>query len=102
MISIKEVLILVALFFSIGVYGVLTRRNTIGILMSIELLFNSACLSFVTFSKYYYPAFLKGQIFVLFIISVAAADTVVGLALLLCIYRKLKDVYVDRINIMKG
>ena len=102
MISIKEILIFGALLFSIGVYGVLTRRNTIGILMSIELLFNSACLNFVTFTKYFYPCVLKGQIFVLFIISVAAADTVVGLALLLCIYRKLKDVYVDRINIMKG
>ncbi|MDO8489583.1 MAG: NADH-quinone oxidoreductase subunit NuoK [Candidatus Omnitrophota bacterium] len=102
MMHIKEILIFSSILFSIGIYGALTRRNMIGILMSIELIFNSCCLNFVVFSKYHHPALLTGEIFVLFIISIAAAEVAIGLALLLSIYRHYKNISSDKINLMKG
>lgn len=102
MISVKEVLIFSSILFSIGIYGALTRRNTIGILMSIEIIFNSGCLNFVVFTRYLHPELLTGDIFVLFIISIAAAEVAIGLALLLSIYRHYKNIYSDKINLMKG
>ncbi len=102
MIHIKEILIFGSILFAIGIYGALTRRNTIGILMSIELIFNSSCLNFVVFTRYHNSALLTGEIFVLFIISIAAAEVAIGLALLLSIYRNYKDISSDKINLMKG
>ena len=102
MTGIREVLIFSSILLSIGIYGALTRRNAVGILMAIELIFNSACLNFVAFTKSLYPAFFTGDIFVLFIITVAAAEVTVGLALILCIYRNLKNIYIDKINLMRG
>ncbi|MBF0217765.1 MAG: NADH-quinone oxidoreductase subunit NuoK [Candidatus Omnitrophica bacterium] len=102
MIPVKEALILASLLFAIGIYGALTRKNMVGIFMSIELIFNSACLSFVIFTRYLDPAKLSGEIFVLFIISIAAAEIAIGLALLLSIYRTYKDVSGDAISLMKG
>ena len=101
MIHIKEILIFSSLLFSIGIYGALTRRNMIGILMAIELIFNSCCLNFVVFTRYHHSEFFSGEIFVLFIISVAAAEVAIGLALLLSIYRNYKDISSDEINLMK-
>jgi len=102
MIHIKEILIFSSILFAIGIYGALTRRNMIGILMSIELIFNSCCLNFVAFTKYHNSALLTGEIFVLFIISIAAAEVAVGLALLLSIYRHYKNISSDKVNLMKG
>ena len=102
MTGVKEVLIFSSILLSIGIYGALTRRNAVGILMAIELIFNSACLNFVVFTKSMYPSFLTGDIFVLFIITVAAAEVTVGLALILCIYRNLKNIYIEKINLMRG
>lgn len=102
MIHVKEILIFASLLFSIGIYGALTRRNMIGILMAIELILNSGCLNFVVFTRYHHSALLTGEVFVLFIISIAAAEVAIGLALLLSIYRNYKNISSDQINLMKG
>jgi NADH:ubiquinone oxidoreductase subunit K len=93
---------LAAILFSIGVYGVLTRRNILGILMSIELMFNAANISLVAFNHYLYPGNLWGQGFVIFVIAVAAAEAVVGLSLVLAIYRNIKSVYTENMNLLHG
>jgi NADH:ubiquinone oxidoreductase subunit K len=94
-------LALAAILFSIGLFGVLTRRNVIGILMSLELMFNAANINFVAFNKYIVTDGLIGQIFAIFIIVVAAAEAVVGLAIVLLIYRNWRGIDMDHINIMK-
>jgi NADH:ubiquinone oxidoreductase subunit K len=96
-----QYLALAAILFAIGVFGVLTRRNAVGILMSLELMFNAANINLVTFNKYIGPDNLTGQIFATFIIVVAAAEAVVGLAIVLLLYRNWRGIDVDRINIMK-
>ena len=101
MIDVKAVLICSSILFVIGIYGALTRRNTIGILMSIELIFNSCCLNFVVFTKCQNSMLLTGNIFIIFIISVAAAEVAIALALLLSIYRNYKNISSDQINLMK-
>ena len=101
MIDVKAILIFSSVLFSIGIYGALTRRNTIGILMSIELIFNSCCLNFVVFTRYHNSVLLTGDMFVIFIISVAEAEVAIGLALLLSIYRNYKNISSDQINLMK-
>ena len=92
-------LMLSAILFAIGVIGVLTRRNAIVIFMSIELMLNAANLSFVTFARQI--GSLDGQIFVFFVMVVAAAEVAVGLALIVAIFRVKESVYVDEINLMK-
>jgi NADH:ubiquinone oxidoreductase subunit K len=94
-------LALAAILFSIGLFGVLTRRNVIGILMSLELMFNAANINFVAFNKYIITDGLTGQIFAIFIIVVAAAEAVVGLAIVLLIYRNWQGIDMDHVNIMK-
>lgn len=94
-------LALAAALFAIGLFGVLTRRNVIGILMSLELMFNAANINFVTFNKFVATDALVGQMFAIFIIVVAAAEAVVGLALVLLIYRNWRGVGIDNINVMK-
>lgn len=89
------------ILFSIGLFGVLTRRNVIGILMSLELMFNAANINFVTFNKYIVTDGLTGQIFAIFVMVVAAAEAVVGLAIVLLIYRNWHGIDMDHINIMK-
>jgi len=96
-----QYLALAAVLFAIGMFGVLTRRNAIGILMSLELMFNAVNINLVTFNKYIKPDDLTGQIFALFVIVVAAAEAVVGLAIVLLLYRNWKGIDIDRINIMK-
>ena len=94
-------LALAAILFSIGFYGILTRRNAIAILMSLELMFNAVNINLVAFNRFIKPDDLVGQIFALFIIVVAAAEAVVGLAIVLVLYRNWKGIDIDRINIMK-
>jgi NADH-quinone oxidoreductase subunit K len=92
-------LLLSGILFTIGVIGVLTRRNAIVIFMSIELMLNSVNLSLIAFSKQLNS--LDGQIFVFFVMVVAAAEVAVGLALIVAIFRKKESIYVDEINLMK-
>ena len=102
MIGPKHFLVLAAILFAIGVYGILARRNIVGVLMSVELLFNAAGINFVAFNRYLHPGELWGQGFTLFVIALAAAEAVVGLALVLAIYRGTKTVLVERFNLLKG
>ncbi len=92
-------LILSALLFVTGVVGVVTRRNAIVIFMSLELMLNAVNLSLVAFSSFLGD--IAGQMFVFFIMAVAAAEAAVGLAIVLSLFRNKQTVYVDEVNIMK-
>ncbi len=98
-IPISYYLLLSGILFTIGVVGVLTRRNAIVIFMSIELMLNAVNLTLVAFSKQLNS--LDGQIFVFFVMVVAAAEVAVGLALIVAIFRIKDTVSIDKINIMK-
>ena len=95
-------LALAGFLFAAGIFGVLTRRNIIGILMSIELMLNAANINFAAFNTYPYPDRPLGQVAVIFIITLAAAEVVVGLALVMAIYKNIKSVYAEDYNILKG
>ena len=94
-------LILAAMLFAIGLFGVITRRNTIGILMSLELMFNAANINLVTFNRYVPTESLVGQMFSVFVIVVAAAEATVGLAIVLLVYRNWRGVDTDNYAVMK-
>ena len=95
----SEALFFSAVLFVIGVVGVLTRRNAIIIFMCVELMLNAVNLTFIAFSRAYGPA---GQVFVVFVMTVAAAEAAVGLAIIIGIYRHRQTVDLRNINIMKG
>jgi len=92
---------LAAVLFAIGLFGVITRRNVIGILMSLELMFNAANINFVAFNKFVFNDGLAGQMFAIFIIVVAAAEATIGLAIVLLIYRNWRGIDVDNVDVMK-
>lgn len=95
--------VLSAILFCIGLYGVLTRRNAISVLMSVELMFNAANVNFVAFAYFFKgSAFLIGQTFPLFVIAVAASEVTVGLAIVLSLYREREIVNVDEANKLRG
>ncbi len=94
-------LIVSAILFCIGIYGVLSRRHLVQILLSIELILNAAILNLVAFSSFTTPDEMTGQMFAIFIIVVAAAEVGVGLAIILSVYRKKKSVDIDNVNILK-
>ncbi len=99
MIPLSWYLILSGILFTIGAIGVLTRRNAIVIFMCIEIMLNAVNLAFVTFSRQHNS--MDGQIFVFFIMTVAAAEAAVGLAIIVAIFRNKSTVDVDEINLMK-
>lgn len=101
MIPLSHFLILGALLFAIGIFGALTRRSAIGILMSIELILNAANINFAAFNKFRGGTDYLGQIFALFVIALAAASTVIGLVLVIAIYRNIKTIFADKVNLMK-
>jgi NADH-quinone oxidoreductase subunit K len=98
-IPIEYYLILSAFMFVVGVAGVLTRRNAIIVFMSVELMLNSANLTFITFSSYLGDS--VGQLFVFFVMTVAAAEAAVGLAIIIALFRNKLTVNIDEINILK-
>jgi NADH-quinone oxidoreductase subunit K len=100
MIPLSWMLTLSAVIFVIGVIGVLVRRNALIIFMSIELMLNAANLAFVAFAREL--GSLDGQIFVFFVMTVAAAEVAVGLAIIVNVFRLKETVYVDEINLLKG
>ena len=100
MVSLNAYLILGALLFSIGAIGVFTRRNALIIYMCIELMLNAVNLTFVAFSKYL--GNMDGHVFVFMIMTVAAAEAAVGLAIIISLFRNKETVNVDAINLMKG
>jgi NADH-quinone oxidoreductase subunit K len=99
MIELNYFLLLSGILFSIGVTGVLIRRNAIIIFMSIELMLNSINLSLVSFSSFL--GNITGQIFVFFVMTVAAAEAAVGLAIIISLYRNKETINIDEINILK-
>jgi NADH:ubiquinone oxidoreductase subunit K len=101
MVPLHHYLVVGAILFSLGVFGALTRRNAISILMSVELMLNAVNLTFVAFARYLPQTQLQGQVFAVFVITVAAAEAAVGLAIVLGLYRNFKTVNVDEINLMK-
>ena len=100
-IGLEHYLILSAILFSIGLYGVLAKRNAIIILISIELMLNAVNVAMVAFSRYIVPLLLTGQVFAIFIIVVAAAEAAVGLAIIIAIYRNRETIDATQINLMK-
>jgi NAD(P)H-quinone oxidoreductase subunit 4L len=100
-IGLNHYLILSAVLFSLGLYGALTRRNAIVILMSIELMLNAVNVAMVAFSSFIVPLALTGQVFAIFIMVVAAAEVAVGLAIIIAIYRNRETIDTDKIDLMK-
>jgi NADH:ubiquinone oxidoreductase subunit K len=99
--GLEHYLILSSVLFCIGLYGALTKRNAVIILMCIELMLNAVNIAMVAFSGYVVPALLTGQVFAIFVMVVAAAEVAVGLAIILAIYRGLTDIDASNINLMK-
>jgi NADH-quinone oxidoreductase subunit K len=100
--TLTSYLALGAILFGIGLYGVLTKRNAVLVLFSIELMLNAANLNLVAFSRFGLVPGLTGQVFTLFTITVAAAEAAVGLAILIALYRNRGTVEADRFDSMKG
>ena len=100
MVPLSYYLVLSSIVFVIGMVGVLIRRNLIIILLSIELMFNAANINFVAFSHYLQA--ISGQVFVFFVMTVAAAEVAIGLAIIIALYRGRATINVDDIQIMKG
>jgi NADH-quinone oxidoreductase subunit K len=106
MISINYYIVLSAILFTLGALGVLVRRNPLIIFMSIELMLNAANLAFVAFGRSWEitkgEPFFNGQIFVFFVIAVAASEVAVGLALIVEIFKTKKNINIDEMNSLKG
>lgn len=100
MIPLRPVVLLSYALFCAGVYGMLTRRNAIGLLLCVELMLNAAAMNFVAFSRLY--GHVQGQAFALFIIALAACEAVVGLAIILRLSRTAKTINADNVNLLKG
>ncbi len=98
-IPIEYYLILAGVLFAIGILGVIIRRNAIVIFMAIEIMLNSVNLTFIAFSSYLCD--ISGQVFVFFVMAVAAAESAIGLAIILALFRKKRTIYVDEVNTLK-
>lgn len=96
----NEMLLLGAVLFCIGVYGVLARRNGVLVLMSIELILNAVNINLIAFGAFHHT--VVGQIFALFVITVAAAEVGIGLAIVLLLYRNRRSIDLDQVDLMKG
>lgn len=101
MIPLSWYLILAAALFSIGLYGVLARKNAVAILLSIELMLNSVNINVLAFWRYLSPEKIVGQVFALIVFAVAAAEVAVGLALVISLYRRRNTVAADEIDLLK-
>jgi NADH-quinone oxidoreductase subunit K len=100
-ISIYEIFTLTSILFFIGIYGFITRKNLISLLISLELILNASAINFVVINKYLYPDVLQGVFFAIFIIAVAAAETALAVAIIISLYRQISSVEVMDTEIMK-
>lgn len=100
-ISIYEIFTLTSILFFIGIYGFITRKNLISVLISLELILNASAVNFVIINKYMYPDVLQGVFFSIFIIAVAAAETALAVAIIINLYRQITSVEVKETEIMK-
>ncbi|MBI1886090.1 MAG: NADH-quinone oxidoreductase subunit NuoK [Chloroflexi bacterium] len=101
MIPIQHFLVLSSILFSLGIYGVLARRSAVLILMSVELMLQAVSINFIAFAVYLAPEEFTGLIFAIFVITVAAAEVGLALAIVLRIYRNKATANVDEVDIMK-
>ncbi|MBT2678636.1 NADH-quinone oxidoreductase subunit NuoK [Bacillus sp. ISL-35] len=101
-VPVSAYLALALIIFCIGLYGALTKKNTVIVLISIELMLNAVNINLVTFSKYGAAPSITGQVFALFSIAVAAAEVAVGLAILISLYRNRRSVNIDEMNELKN
>jgi len=100
-IPLQSFLFVSAILFSIGVYGVLSRRNAVQILMSVELMLNAVAVNFVAFATYTDPQLFRGQIFAIFVIIVAAAEVGLALGIILRVFRNRATANVDEVDLLK-
>jgi NAD(P)H-quinone oxidoreductase subunit 4L len=100
-IGVQHYLVLSALLFSLGLYGALARRNIVAILMAIEIMLNAVNIAFVALARYIVPAALTGQVFAVFVITVAAAEVTVGLAILMALFRRRRTVDIEQVDLMR-
>ena len=100
-IPIQYFLILATIMFFAGVYGFLTRRNLITMLMSVELILNSVNINFLAFNRYLYPHKMEGMFFSIFVIAVAASEAAVAISIIINIYRRFTTINVEDVNEMK-
>jgi NADH-quinone oxidoreductase subunit K len=100
-VELRHFLVLSAALFATGVFTILTQRNAIRVLMGVELVLNAASLNFVAFSRYG-PTGLSGQVVAIFIIVLAAAESAVALAIVLSIFRRMREIDLDDIDTLKG
>jgi len=101
MIPLSWYLIFAAALFCIGLFGVLSRKNAIAILMGIELMLNSVNVNLLAFWRYLNPNFVVGQVFTVIVFAVAASEVAVGLALIISIYRRRSTIVAEDINLLK-
>jgi NADH-quinone oxidoreductase subunit K len=94
-------LVFASFLFSLGVYGVLARRNAVMVLMSIELMLNAVNVNLVAFNAYLRDQLVSGQVFALFVIAVAAAEVGIGLAIVLLIFRNRETVNIDEVDLLR-
>lgn len=97
----QEILVISTALFFIGIYGLLTRRNIIAILMSVELMLNSVNINFVAFNKYLFPNSLDGIFFTIFIITIAAAEVAIAIAIVINLYRNHNSVDIESTTLLK-
>ena len=102
MIPLEWYLVLAAALFCAGLYGVLSRRNAVAILMGVELMLNAVNINLVAFWRYTEPATVTGQAFALFVYAVAAAEAAVGLALIIAVWRTRDTVVLEEIDLLRG
>ena len=100
--SLQSYLIIASILFSIGIYGVITRKNAIAILMGIELILNSANINFIAFNRFGGMENLDGHVFSIFVIVLAAAEAAVALAIVINLFKNVGSVDVDNANLLKG
>jgi NADH:ubiquinone oxidoreductase subunit K len=99
--SLHHYLILSAIIFCIGIFGVITQRNVIKVIMCLEIMLNAVNIALIAFSQYIVPVALTGQIFAIFVMVVAAAEVAVGIAIIFSVYRNRESVDMENFNILK-
>ncbi len=101
-IPVLHFLYLSIILFSIGLFGVLIRKNAISVLMGVELMLNAVNINYLAFAKYWNWNTLTGPVFVVFVITIAAAEAAVALAIIISIYRQMKSTNVDEVHYLRG
>ena len=102
MVPLSWYLVVAAALFCIGLYGTLSRRNAVAVLMGIELILNAININLIAFNRYITPKDVSGQVFAIFVLGVAAAEAAVGLALIIGIYRTRDTVNLEELDLLKG